>query len=243
MKIKTIALLAASVAAFFVGVWFFVSPSFNRQADIEAQGELLEIFTAIIGEQTIPQEPTMYIEETESEIVKKTYATPQFIEVFPETTPLPILEPEIATLDLSEFPYGIIPLGILTVESIDLRLPIMDGIDETALQILPGRIPQTAVIGEIGNAVIIGHRNYTFGSMFNRLGEVEIGDVVEFQAINGAVSFFEVFEILTIVPENQIAFVQPQDESIITLYTCTPVRVASHRLIIRAIKIEEGFNE
>jgi sortase A len=73
--------------------------------------------------------------------------------------------------------------------------------------------------------------------MFNRLGEVDIGDLIQFQAMDGEVMTFKVFEILVVTPGNQIAFVQPQNESIITLYTCTPIRVATHRLLVRAIKI------
>ena len=49
----------------------------------------------------------------------------------------------------------------------------------------------------------------------------------------------EVFEITEIEPADQIAFIQPTDESIITLYTCTPIREATHRLLVRAEKIYE----
>jgi len=120
-------------------------------------------------------------------------------------------------------------------------LAVMEGVQEPELRIAPGRVPQTANIGEIGNAVIAGHRNFSFGSMFNRLGEVENGDIIGFQAMSGQQMAFEVFEILVIAPDNQIAFIQPQNESIITLYTCTPIRVATHRLLIRARKIEGGL--
>ena len=58
--------------------------------------------------------------------------------------------------------------------------------------------------------------------------------------MSGEIMFFEVFEVLEITPDNQIAFIQTQNESIITLYTCTPIRVATHRLLVRAIKIEGG---
>jgi len=154
----------------------------------------------------------------------------------PEMPPVPLIP-----LDPTNFPNGIVPLGILTIEGIDLRLPIMEGVDEPELRIAPGHVTQTPMIGEIGNAVIAGHRNFTFGSMFNRLGEVESGDIIQFQAMNGAFTAFEVFEVIVTVPGDQIAFIQPQDEAIITLYTCTPIREATHRLLIRARKIEGGF--
>ena len=245
MKLKRFVLLAAIIAAFSIGIWFFVSPSLERQADLDVQGELLDsIIAAIDGHEDSGSE-AIYYEETE---FTPTYelSPPQDIET--QSTPYePVdeitAEPEILLipLDPAHFPNGIVPLGILTIEGIDLRLPIMKGVDEPELRIAPGHVTQTPMIGEKGNAVIAGHRNFTFGSMFNRLGEVESGDIIEFQAMNGAVTTFEVFEIIVTIPGDQIAFIQPQDEAIITLYTCTPIREATHRLLIRARKIEGGF--
>jgi sortase A len=152
---------------------------------------------------------------------------------YAEPAPEVIFEP----LPQSAFPSAIQGIGILTIERIDLRLPIAEGIEYATLRIAPGRVPQTALVGDIGNAVIAGHRNYAFGSMFNRLGEVEVGDVIGFTALSGEEMTFEVFEISVIEPQDQIAFIQPTNNSIITLYTCTPIRVASHRLLIRAQRV------
>ena len=230
MRIKTILLSAAMVITLFTGIWFLVSPSLNRQVDLARQEDLLDSIIAVIAyNQAYNHEPIICEPATEGQT--DNYAPYE---------PLPTAPPPIP-LDYADFPNGIIPIGILTIDSIDLRLPIMEGVDEPELRIAPGRVPQTAAVGEVGNAVIAGHRNFTFGSMFNRLGEVEIGDILEFQAMSGEVMAFEVFEVLVITPENQIAFVQPQNESIITLYTCTPIREATHRLLVRAIKIEGGI--
>jgi len=252
MKIKKVVLLAAIIAAFFVGIWFFISPSLERQADLDVQGELLDSIMAAIdghsafGDGTEPfYEVALYNEETEL-VPAYELSPPQDIETLSgpyEPINESSAEPEIPLipLDPAHFPNGIVPLGILTIEGIDLRLPIMEGVDEPELRIAPGHVTQTPMIGDTGNAVIAGHRNFTFGSMFNRLGEVETSDIIEFQAMNGAVTAFEVFEIIVTIPGDQIAFIQPQDEAIITLYTCTPIREATHRLLIRARKIEGGL--
>lgn len=159
----------------------------------------------------------------------------------PEPAYIPAFDPIFSDpVPDNAFPANIVGIGILTIDSIDLRLPIAEGIEYATLRIAPGRVPQTAQIGDIGNAVIAGHRNYAFGSMFNRLGEIEIGDILQYQARNGELMEFEVFEIAVIEPENQIAFLQPLNKSIITLYTCTPTRVATHRLLIRAERIQGG---
>jgi len=249
MKKKTIVLVAVMLTAFCVGIWFFVSPSINRQADLDEQADLLEsilaVMPAYVIEETEIETPAYEYEPVapdEGEYVLEYADDEPYITYEPyEPEELSEIYPPLEPLDYANFPSGIIPIGILTIDSIDLRLPIMEGVKEPELRVAPGRVPQTAVVGEIGNAVIAGHRNFTFGSMFNRLGEVENGDIIGFQAMNGREMAFEVFEILVITPDNQIAFIQPKNESIITLYTCTPIREATHRLLIRARKIEGGL--
>jgi sortase A len=101
-----------------------------------------------------------------------------------------------------------------------------------------GHVPQTAAIGSVGNAVIAGHRSYTDGEHFNRLGEAQTGDIIRYVSIEGVEMLFEVDEILEIVPGDQTAFEQPEDRAMITLYTCTPIRTASHRLLVRATRVD-----
>ncbi|MCL2546187.1 MAG: class D sortase [Oscillospiraceae bacterium] len=249
MNKKTIVLVAVMMAAFCVGIWFLVSPSLNRQADLDEQADLLEsilaVMPAYVIEETEIESPAYEYEPVvsdEYDYVPEHYDYEPYIAYVPyEPEELPEVYPPLEPLNQADFPSDIVPIGILTIESIDLRLPVMEGVKEPELRVAPGRVPQTANIGEIGNAVIAGHRNFTFGSMFNRLGEVENGDIIGFQAMNGQHKAFEVFEILVITPDNQIAFIQPHNESIITLYTCTPIREATHRLLIRARKIEGGL--
>ena len=66
--------------------------------------------------------------------------------------------------------------GVLIIEKINLRMIIMDGVDEETLRVAAGRMPETGNFDEIGNVVLAGHRNYTFGKYFNRLDELEPGD-------------------------------------------------------------------
>ena len=267
MKLKTLVLTAFAVVALVAGAWLIVSPSLERQSHLEQQNELLDLLDNIMGIggaddlETAPPVLAYIAVNTDIEAITTELSPPELPEVThdpicyevfgaaicdyePETpymphTPAYEIEPfpTPTPLDLSAFPQGIVPLGIMSIEAINLRLPIMESVKEPELRIAPGRVTETAAIGEIGNAVIAGHRNFTFGSMFNRLGEVELGDIIQFQGLDGRVMDFEVFEILVIIPADQIAFVQPQDKAIITLYTCTPIREATHRLLIRAVKI------
>jgi len=221
---KILILMAVAMIAAACGAWLLTTPSREREYVAAAQEAMIEDLMRDIDSVEYTPTETEYVAEL-PEIV---HETAEYEPVY-----IPVFEP----LPDNDFPNAITGICILTIEAIDLRLPVASDIEYATLRIAPGRVPQTAQVGDIGNAVIAGHRNYTFGSMFNRLGEIEVGDIVQYQARNGEMMEFAIFDIAVIEPHDQIAFIQPVNESIITLYTCTPVRVASHRLIIRARRI------
>lgn len=234
MRNKTVILVAVIVLTAVCGIWLLRSPNREQQAIVNTQEALIQDILSGINENSIVSLVYYYEALPEAELLitdmdeyEALYEPEQveyeafYFEPLPDTA----------------FPSAIQGIGILTIGSINLHLPIAEGVEYATLRIAPGRVPQTAQVGETGNAVIAGHRNYTFGSMFNRLGELELGDIVGFQARNGEEMLFTVFEIAVIEPHDQIAFIQPVNDSIITLYTCTPIRTATHRLIIRAQRI------
>ena len=258
-------LLATMIFAIVAGVWLVMTPARERQDYLDAQEALMEDILQGYPDSHGDTDPYAgYADEqyngdnndntespdyAEDEGSNETATHEPYGDAYAphETLPGTEAQANLTPIPDSEFHSAVTGLGILTIENIDLRLPVAEGVTEETLRIALGRVPQTAQIGDIGNAVIAGHRNYTHGQMFNRLGELEIGDVIGYQARNGEFMRFVVFEIAVIVPDDQIAFVQPNSDSIITLYTCTPIRAATHRLLVRAQRvpiIEEGdFND
>lgn len=151
-------------------------------------------------------------------------------------------EPETETVPekAAEKPEEGAEIGILSIPKIDAELPVTAGVAEEQLKISEGWVRQTDVIGSEGNAVIAGHRSYTFGRHFNRLDELEAGDEIAFTTADGETIPFRVSEILTAEPDDPAVFaLPPEGGAQLTLYTCTPVRIATHRLIVRAMRLEE----
>lgn len=217
MRKSTAVLLAVLILISAVsGIWLIVVPSLERQQSLERQEEMIASIENIIDAAVPETAPEPLIVSVANE---------------PETisTPEPVSPKEPAPIGTE--------LGILTIERLDMKLPVVEGVTEELLKTAVGHVPETAAIGDVGNAVIAGHRSYTYGKDFNRLGEVEIGDIIGFTYADGEVFSFEVFEIIEIEPDDQIAFVQSADSSIITLYTCTPIYEATHRLLVRAEKL------
>jgi len=244
---KIFILAAVAVVTAVCGIWLLLTPRIERDYVYAAQETMLdELMYDIQNASEMPDAAAVvveYAEYAETETEPETQSEDVYILDYAEDYAseyeyvAAIYEPTYEPIPDTAFPNAITGIGILTIETINLRLPIAEGVDEATLRIAPGRVPQTAQIGDTGNAVIAGHRNYAFGSMFNRLGELVLGDIVHYQARNGEMMEFEVFEVAIIEPHDQVAFLQPVNESIITLYTCTPIRTATHRLIIRAQRI------
>lgn len=130
-------------------------------------------------------------------------------------------------------------IGIMEIKRINLRLPVVDGVRKFDLKISLGHVPSSPPIGETGNAVIAGHRSYTYGHFFNRLDEIRAGDTIRFTDKEGTVFEFNVYEILIVEPNASSVFDATEYPSI-TLLTCTPMRKATHRLIVRAA-LKEGI--
>jgi len=123
-------------------------------------------------------------------------------------------------------------LKIIKIPAIDLTVPFVDGISDANLKIAPARFESSKKPGEMGNFALAGHRYYTYGRDFNRLGEIEVGDEIEI--IVGINSYtYTVTEIFIVEPEDVWVLNDIDGMRIITLVTCTPIRIATHRLIIR----------
>ena len=134
-------------------------------------------------------------------------------------------------------------LGIIYIERIDSKQPIVEGAGKTELKHGIGHVSGTAAIGDYGNCVLAGHRNYTYGSMWNRLNEVQIGDFIKVTDANNVVWTYEVYNQLTVEPSESAVVLQQTlkdpEEKRLTLFTCTPVRVASHRLVFQCRLVGE----
>ena len=123
-------------------------------------------------------------------------------------------------------------IGLLKIPKISLEEAIREGSTDSVLSSALGHMEGTALPGEEGNCCIAGHRNYTFGKYFNRLNEIEIGDQIEIETYDSNL-IYEVNDIFVVEP-TQVSVLSEIEGNNLTLITCTPLFVGSHRLIIRA---------
>lgn len=128
-------------------------------------------------------------------------------------------------------------MGIMLIPKINLKVAIGEGVDMETLKYAVGHFPYTAKPGEKGNFCVAGHRSYGYNEYFNRLDEIKIGDEVILRTIKNEYKY-KVYEIRIVEP-SEVSVLDKTKDATLTLVTCTPIRVATHRLIIKGRLIEK----
>lgn len=126
-------------------------------------------------------------------------------------------------------------IGKIKISKIDLTMPLLMGATERNLNRGAAVISGTSPIGEIGNVGIAGHRGRSYGVFFNRLNEVEVGDIIEVTA-NKKIYKYTVYETLIVEPTDISVLYRNDEDKILTLVTCEPVKNPTHRLIVHALQ-------
>lgn len=129
-------------------------------------------------------------------------------------------------------------MGYVEIPKIDVYLPVYHGTGEEVLAQGAGHLDVTALpIGGEGNhSVISAHRGLPSAELFTRLDEMEMGDVFYIHVLDRTLAY-EVDQIEVILPE-ELALLQPEEgKDLVTLLTCTPYAVNTHRLLVRGARI------
>lgn len=124
------------------------------------------------------------------------------------------------------------------IPSIDVKLPVYHGVSKEVLEKGIGHIESTAFpIGGLGgHPVLTGHTGLPTAKIFSDLVEMEKGDLFYIHVL-GKMLVYEVDQIKVIEPEDLSDLVAYDDKDYITLLTCTPYGVNSHRLLVRGERI------
>ena len=135
-------------------------------------------------------------------------------------------------------------MGYVSIPNINVELPIYHGTSEGVLQIATGHIQGSSlpVGGSSTHAVISGHRGLPSARLFTDLDQIVEGDTFTINVLN-EVYTYEVERILIILPTETDKLAILPGEDIVTLMTCTPYGVNSHRLLIRGHRIETIYDK
>lgn len=124
-------------------------------------------------------------------------------------------------------------IGTINIPSIDCRLPIYHGSSEDMLTKGAVHLAGTAfpIGGSSARSVISAHTAFPGKIFFDRLSEVEIGESFSVTVL-GDTFYYKVTEINIVLPD-EVEYLQPvKDKDLITLVTCTPYALNTHRLLV-----------
>lgn len=137
-------------------------------------------------------------------------------------------------------PDGTGVMGYLEIPKISLRLPIYHGTGDAALQKGIGHLAGTSLpVGGSGtHCVLSGHRGLPSALLFTDLDQLETGDTFTLYVLDQRLSY-QVDQILVVEPEDVSALAPEDGKDYVTLVTCTPYGVNTHRLLVRGSRIED----
>ena len=124
-------------------------------------------------------------------------------------------------------------IGIIRLPKIDIHLPILYNATNTNLKYGAAQLKGSTPIGQIGNTAIAGHRNYTDERLFANLHRLTPEDEIIIETTSGVFTY-TVFNTLVVEPTDTSILNKSTEEKILTLITCDPPEIASHRLIVQA---------
>jgi LPXTG-site transpeptidase (sortase) family protein len=123
------------------------------------------------------------------------------------------------------------PLKI-SIPKISLELISYEGADPRTLKEGPGHIAETPLPGDAGRCTISGHRT-TYGSPFNRIDELESGDLIYLETIKGELFTYAVTGSEIVNPED-VYILEGSYKKELLFTTCYPEYSGAQRLIIIA---------
>lgn len=129
-------------------------------------------------------------------------------------------------------------MGHIEIPCIDVSLPIYHGTDETVLQVGVGHIEGTSlpIGGRSTHCVISGHRGLTSSKLFTDIDQMVEGDVFMLRVL-GDLYTYQVDQIRIVLPGELNDLNIEEGEDYVTLVTCTPYGVNTHRLLVRGHRI------
>ncbi|TAA14501.1 class C sortase [Streptococcus parasuis] len=130
-------------------------------------------------------------------------------------------------------------IGVISIPKIAVRLPIFDQTTEAFLAKGAAYLEGTSfpIGGESTHSVISGHRGLTEAKLFTDLPDLEKGDHFYIELGEAEIHAYQVDDIKVVEPTDVSSLQIEKGKDYITLVTCTPYMINSHRLLVRGHRV------
>ena len=129
-------------------------------------------------------------------------------------------------------------IGYIDVPKIGQQIPVYAGTSEDILQHACGHLEGTSlpIGGKDTHAVITAHRGLPQVKLFRDLDKMEVGDLFFFTNVKETLAY-KVDQILVVEPWDFEPVLVVEGKDLMTLLTCTPYMINSHRLLVRGHRV------
>ena len=132
-------------------------------------------------------------------------------------------------------------MAYLEIPSIDVKLPVLHGVSADTLQKTVGHLEWSSlpVGGESTHCVLSGHRGLPSSELLTNIDRLTYGDVFYLHVLGQNLEY-RVDRITVVEPDDlsQLGIIEGLD--CVTLVTCTPYGINSHRLLVRGVRMDSG---
>ncbi|MDD7384598.1 MAG: class C sortase [Actinomycetaceae bacterium] len=158
----------------------------------------------------------------------------------------PILDPWLARVstDNADYQYYLSQLSTydvmarIVIPSINLDLPVYHGTSDESLQRGVGHLYGTdlPVGGESTHSVLSAHTGLRNATLFDNLVKVKVGDAI-YIGVSGERLKYQVYATEVVLPDQTDSLRVQPGKDLLTLVTCTPYGINTHRLLVHAKRV------
>lgn len=130
-------------------------------------------------------------------------------------------------------------MGYIQIPSIGINLPVYHGVEEAVLQIAIGHVPGSSlpVGGKRTHAVLSGHRGLPSAKLFSELDKLKEGDIFTITVLDRTITY-KADQIRIVLPDETDELAIQDGKDYVTLVTCTPYGINTHRILLRGKRIK-----
>ena len=215
------------ILIFLVGLSVMLYPTVSDYVNQRHQSRALASYDETVNEMS-DADYTAYFEAADAynqrlAATPNSFFTPEQVSGYDET------------LDVS----GTGIMGYITIPRIGVELPVYHGTSDGVLQVAAGHLEGTSlpVGGESTHAVISAHRGLPSAKLFTHLDRLEVGDTFTITVLDRELTY-EVDKISIVLPTETDELKIAEGKDYVTLMTCTPYGINTHRLLVRGRRVE-----
>ena len=135
-------------------------------------------------------------------------------------------------------------MGYLEIPSLGITLPVAHGTEEGTLQTAVGHLEWSSLPtgGEGTHCVLSGHRGLPSSELLTNIDRLEKGDLFTIHVLDQQLDY--VVDNIAVVEPNDFSLLGvTEGKDYVTLLTCTPYGINSHRLLVRGVRLDRTAEE